>query len=384
MKSILNSIVHHPLLDCIRLGLRYPVSERLHIVSDSYCLFRKKGITASEYYDFGFEKQDPIFRKTFLGQNEQRVYLDYLNPKKYYILARNKYLSHRALEHAGVRKAQLYCYYDPEGSYPGSDDMAGSLADVIRLLRQKVVQACVIKTTESSHGDNVYVVRKMEYSEFDAMVSLFNGEVKPLSTIVGEDPLIFEELVLQTSQLSDLNPTSVNTVRFMTTLLPGDEARVIACFIKIGRKGKCVDNAGTGGNVDACVDVDTGELKYAIQFDGWRNYRQIEKHPDTGAQLNGMVIENWGTIKSQVLGFQRAFPFIKAAGWDIAITDEGPAVIEVNDFWDRAGQLFIRKGWRDEIRECYFAWKKTGKKYSFGRLSNRIPATCLKEIVKKD
>ena len=143
----------------------------------------------------------------------------------------------------------------------------------------------------------------------------------------------------------------------MTTLWPDGSARIIATFIKIGRAGRCVDNAGGGGNVDVCVDTESGEIKYAIQYDGWRKIKDIEKHPDSGAQLNGVVIDNWEAIKAEVITFQQAFPYCKAAGWDIAITDEGPVVIEVNDFWDRTGQYFIRRGWRNEIRDCFLAWK---------------------------
>ena len=76
-----------------------------------------------------------------------------------------------------------------------------------------------------------------------------------------------------------------------------------------------------------------------------------------------VVIDNWEAVKSEVIRFQQAFPYCKVAGWDIAITDEGPVVIEINDFWDRTGQFFIRKGWRNEIRDCYLAWKTTGKDY---------------------
>ncbi len=141
--------------------------------------------------------------------------------------------------------------------------------------------------------------------------------------------------------------------------------------MKIGRAGRCVDNAGGGGNVDVCVDVATGEIRYAIQFDGWHHVQDIDCHPDSGSPLNGVVIDNWESIKAEVIRFQQAFPYCKVAGWDIAITDEGPVVIEVNDFWDRTGQFFIRRGWRNEIRDCYLAWKQTGKDYSVG--PQRLP-----------
>jgi hypothetical protein len=209
----------------------------------------------------------------------------------------------------------------------------------------------------------------------------FNGKEELLSNVLGKYSLLFEGLVEQTKQFAQLNESSVNTVRFMTTLYPDGEARIITTFIKIGRVGKCVDNAGDGGNVDVCVDIETGEIKYAIQYDGWRKIKDIECHPDSGNQLNGIVIENWENIKADVIKFQQAFPYCKAAGWDIAITDEGPLVIEVNDFWDRTGQYFIRKGWRNEIKDCYKAWRKLNRDYDvMYRKPNMLKTKHLKKI----
>lgn len=339
------------------------------IVRDYKRLHKAKGLSTEEYYQFEFEKRSEAFRQSFLGLQEQRYYLDYLNPLKYYSLARNKYLSHKMLEHAGVRKSELYCYYQPEARYAASDENACDLAQVLRILRQKNVQSCVVKTTESSHGDNVWVIKAIAYQEDDALLTRFDDKTLRLSAVLGEDSLVFESVVRQTAQFAAFNASSVNTVRFMTTLWPDGSARIIATFIKIGRAGKCVDNAGgggNGGNVDVCIDTETGKTQYAILYEGWRHIKDIAVHPDSGSPLNDVVIEHWDAIKSEVLRFQQAFPFCKAAGWDIAITDEGPVVIEVNDFWDRTGQYFIRRGWRDEIRACYLAWQKTGKKYETG------------------
>lgn len=333
-------------------------SEKKRIIVDYKSLYETKGLRTDEYYEFEFEKRDEEFRRTFLGLNEQRFYLDYLNPIRYYSLARNKFLAHKILENKGVRKSVLYCYYMPEARYISSDESASDVTGVICILKQKNVQSCVIKTTESSHGDNVWVINAINYQENDAEMTRFDGEIIKLSEVLGKEPLIFESVVHQTKQFSAFNESSVNTVRFMTTLWPDGSARIIATFIKIGRAGRCVDNAGGGGNVDVCVDTKSGEIKYAIQYDGWRNIKDIEKHPDSGTQLNGVIIENWQVIKEEVVKFQQCFPYCKAAGWDIAITDEGPVVIEVNDFWDRTGQYFIRRGWRNEIRDCYIAWRK--------------------------
>jgi hypothetical protein len=116
------------------------------------------------------------------------------------------------------------------------------------------------------------------------------------------------------------------------------------------------------------------------EFNGWRKTKVITHHPDSGALLEGVKIDDWENIVAQVLHFQECFPYVKAAGWDIAITDDGPVVIEVNDFWDRTGQYFIHRGWRNEIRDCYLAWKATGKKYATG--SWRLPLK-KKNLIKK-
>lgn len=363
---------------------KYPAEVRQERMKDYLALYETKGLTTDEYYDFEFENRDESFRKSFLGLNEQRFYLDFLNPIRYYTLARNKYLAHKMLENTGVYKSKLFCYYQPEATYITSDECAGDIQNVLRILQAKNVCSCVIKTTESSHGDNVWVIKSIDYEKNDATMTRFDGQEVRLNEILGKEPLIFESVVRQTKQFAAFNESSVNTVRFMTTLWPDGTARIIATFIKIGRAGKCVDNAGGGGNVDVCVDTETGEIKYAIQYDGWRNIKDIERHPDSGNQLNGVIIENWEAVKSEVIKFQQAFPYCKAAGWDIAITDDGPVVIEVNDFWDRTGQYFIRHGWRKEIRDCYLAWQKTGIKYYMNRQPNALREVHLMKIVSYD
>ena len=72
----------------------------------------------------------------------------------------------------------------------------------------------------------------------------------------------------------------------------------------------------------------------------------------------------------------------KAAGWDIAITDDGPLVIEVNDSWDRTSQYFICRGWRSEIRKCYTAWKDRGYYPIVERSTNNLSQLDLKRLDK--
>ena len=109
--------------------------------------------------------------------------------------------------------------------------------------------------------------------------------------------------------------------------------------------------------------------------------KEVERHPDSNIQINGTRIEGWEDVKARVVAYQQAFPFCKAAGWDIAITDIGPVVIEVNDMWDRTGQLFTHHGWRDDIRDCYMKWKSTGVDYIMSRDSNALNMKRLEKVI---
>ena len=200
------------------------------IIKDFYGLKKKKGLIWEEYYNFQLEKQPKKFINSFLGINEQRYYLDYLNPKKYYTVARNKYFTHLFLDATGIKnKARLICYYHPEFGITTSD-IGNDYISVERILKSKNVSSCVIKTTESSHGDNVYVISSISFKEDDCTLIGFDGREIKLRDILANNPLIFEETIKQTDQLANFNKSSVNTIRFMTLLFPDKSVKIIATF----------------------------------------------------------------------------------------------------------------------------------------------------------
>ena len=322
-------------------------------------LKKTRRFNLTEIHDNELDLMGKEYESSFLNWEEQKKYLELLNPRKYYILARNKYLTHITLEALGIKaKSRLICYYNPE-SMGDNITVANSVRSVLQILKREGLKEFVVKTTESSHGDNVWVIKDISYgSTEDADLLKFDNTSVRLSDLLKKEPLIFESLITQTEQMKSFNPSSVNTLRFMTTLYPDGEAQIIAVFLKIGRSGKCVDNAGSGGNVDSGINIENGEIINPTIFSACRDLTPIDVHPDSGVLLRGVKIENWEKITKKVIDFQKKFPFVKAAGWDIALTQTGPVIIEVNDMWDRIGQLFIGRGWKKEILDCYNAWKK--------------------------
>ena len=144
---------------------------------------------------------------------------------------------------------------------------------------------------------------------------------------------VVEQYVVQHPAMSTLSPASVNTLRIVTIssntqqVTPdGKKMDIAYVALRIGGGTSIVDNFHSGGMV-AAVDLETGKLATsAADMDG----NVFEKHPMTGTVIKGF----------QVPHFQEAIDMVKKActekniegylGWDVAITEEGPMLIELN------------------------------------------------------
>lgn len=317
---------------------------------------RKKKISRREYGNYRMYSQSKVFRDNFLSYTQAEEYWTILNPKQYACLARNKFLTYCLLNHSNIPTSELYVYYNPEQSVM-TEMLAYDYDSVRFILETKKVVSCVVKpASDSAHGIGVFVCKNVIFSDNDCMLVKQDGMQLSLKTVLGKIPLLFESVISQTEQFSLFNSSSVNTVRFMTALYPNGEVKIITTFAKIGRAGSDVDNAGGGGNVDCAIDVETGRIYNVIEFGSWQDIQKISCHPDSGVQMDGIIVNDWQYIKSKVLEFQARIPYLKTIGWDVAITDNGPVIVEINNWWDTTGQLFIGRGWKNEIEDCYNAW----------------------------
>ena len=138
---------------------------------------------------------------------------------------------------------------------------------------------------------------------------------------------LVEEVVVQHPEIAAIYPNAVNTIR-MATILTGDKATVVYAFIRIGNKGHVVDNLNSGG-MAAPLDVKTGKIKYpAADKDGI----VYDRHPQTDTPITGAVIPFWKEAVALCEECAKVIPQVRYVGWDIAITEKGPVVIEGNQF----------------------------------------------------
>jgi hypothetical protein len=102
---------------------------------------------------------------------------------------------------------------------------------------------------------------------------------------------------------------------------------------KITRRGAVVDNFqhGRSGNLLAAVDLATGRVERVV---GGRGRGQVvnPRHPDTGRELVGFELPYWHAVTQVALDGSELFPGFLCQGWDLAICEDGPVLIEVNWF----------------------------------------------------
>lgn len=103
------------------------------------------------------------------------------------------------------------------------------------------------------------------------------------------------------------------------TFSNGKDAMVFGAFIRFGRKGKCIDNAHTGG-VFAQINVQKGIIESnGINVDG----DEYERHPNSGIVFKGFQIPQWGNIKAFCTKAALKEKWVKVCGWDVCVHNDG-------------------------------------------------------------
>jgi hypothetical protein len=64
----------------------------------------------------------------------------------------------------------------------------------------------------------------------------------------------------------------------------------------------------------------------------------VERHPDTGAVIRGLEVPFWQeAVALACKAHSQAFTRFAFLGWDLALTADGPVILETNSGW---GALF--------------------------------------------
>ncbi len=142
-----------------------------------------------------------------------------------------------------------------------------------------------------------------------------------------EEGYILEEIVIQNDEVSKVYPCSINTIRVVTILKEG-KPFVVQTYARIGNEGRFVDNFNSGG-MTVPIDVKTGIiLDKAID----KNKILYDTHPYTGYKIKGFKYPYWEEVIEMAKSLALKIPDMGYVGWDIALSKEGPVIIEANEY----------------------------------------------------
>ncbi len=155
--------------------------------------------------------------------------------------------------------------------------------------------------------------------------------VEELRKMISEKSVIQQRLY-QHPQMSKLHPNSLNTIRIVTVFNDDDAAVPLSAVLRVGVKGRQFDNWAAGGT-SLAIDLETGRLgRNGICKPGLGGI--ITQHPDTGVIFEGFEIPYFSKVVQMVCSLHGFFYGVHSVGWDVAVTKEGPAVVEGNNLWE--------------------------------------------------
>lgn len=236
------------------------------------------------------------------------------------------------------------------------DGITEDYEGLFALLRREKLLA--FKPSAGTHGDGFYCLA-YETDENGKGTYLMNGqavtEEEMMNTIIERKSFyVVTEYLEMHHKLKEIYAKSVNTIRIMVVNRHGYDPRILQTYMRIGssRTG-FTDNVGYGG-ICVMVDKETGEL-YQPETIKDHVFYPCPNHPDTGTPIAGFL-PHWDMVRQGVLDICRYLCELEYLGFDVAITEEGFTILEINIHQD----LHKVATFTDEMKDFFqhVIWRK--------------------------
>lgn len=200
-----------------------------------------------------------------------------------------------------------------------------TLESIIDLVKEKGSMA--FKPDEGSHGDGFF---RCDYTEGQFYINYEPCTEQDIidRLSVNDSAHIVTEYIQMHPQLKEIYPGAVNTIRMIVFKRDGVHPQIGNSYIRIGTsKTGAIDNISAGG-MFATINSETGEYGNAKLFvDG--DIHDCERHPDTNVLIEG-TIPNWELTKKLVLDIASEIKELEWFGFDLAVTENGIKIPEIN------------------------------------------------------
>ena len=272
-----------------------------------------------DYADVRYIKKDRMRRHH--ADDPQTMHRDENLTVRYSILADNKQIFYSYLEKMNPELVpttyivfqgnRLVCPFYPD-------------CEINSIERIKVLEdgKYICKAVVGSFGDSISVIEKK-----DNQLIVNNGEmnIDDLIAMSVEEPYLIQQYIIQHEKINRLNSSTVNTLRIISTRW-NEDTYILAAMIRLGVKGNLVDNSSAGGTFVG-IDIEKGTLmEYGYYYEKPREKR----HPESKVEYKGYEIPFWNETINLIKKLHPEIFGFSTLGWDIAITENGPIIVEIN------------------------------------------------------
>ena len=236
-------------------------------------------------------------KKMLTGENYRKL-LAYLNPIEYRIVMDDKIICNKIFNKYIKRK-----YIDLRVT---------TIKEFNDFLKDK--KNVFAKLVDGFGGDGV---KKIEVSKIKNITKLYNELIKNRQFLV-------EEEIIQNEELNKINKFAVNNIRVIT-ILKDKNVYILERILRIN-DGKT--NTISSHDIQGRLDEEGNLISKMVDDD----LNIFETHPITGFKFLGLKIPYMKEIIDLCKSAALEVPNIRFIGFDIAVTKNGPEIIEVNPY----------------------------------------------------
>ncbi|MEE0944424.1 MAG: sugar-transfer associated ATP-grasp domain-containing protein [Clostridia bacterium] len=291
---------------------------RLCVMLDAlYCSY-KYGTSYSEYEALDFISRTAKNRATYVTVFWHLENLKKYNPAQYGAVFRNKRVFN-----------EVFLKYTKKKWLDLSVATEQEITDFL-----DTYEKVVLKNSDGCSGKQVLVVDGTETSREEILSLIHSGKYN-----------MVENCIINAPEMASFNPTSLNTIRIVT-VHSENTFNIVGAFIRIGAIGSRVDNISMGGS-SAIIDVSRGRIITPFRCN---DYRRIEGTQD-GRNDVGFEIPYWKETIEMLKEAATVVPQVHIIGWDVAITKDGPVLIEGNESFGTSIMQYYYSADEDGIKE---------------------------------
>ena len=143
-------------------------------------------------------------------------------------------------------------------------------------------------------------------------------------------PLLVQQRARNHLAMSDLTNGALNTIRMISCLDEQDRPEIMAAVQRMAvGTNETVDNVHAGG-MGVPIDLTKGRLLQGTDMGIDAHMGWIDFHPTTGGRITGHALPMWKETCALVRTAHSAFSDWVVIGWDVAVTVDGPRLVEGN------------------------------------------------------